>query len=325
MSQSSTSSTGRSFPTIRGRHPVFYCLLLLSIPLAAMFASLFVLRTDWFPPRAGNTYIATIGYGAKLRNASCDVLINGDSSALVGVVPETITQQTGLSACNISEFGGMEQVNGRMILETYLKNNARPRFLIFLYAPENLSPRDKWTSVSHFEGILYRLRTHPDAALVGTLLLQAKELFAFWTLGMRLAVQAFITPPLAEEVQRARETHGGWLAVPGSILTKCQTNVVLESPDADYANALRRQYGVGGTKVLVDVTPEPECEPHYDFYAARLPGVIDNSQQKYPLNLYNDSGRLHLIRSGAERFSAEIAAQISAPVTSPVDTSGKPH
>ena len=309
MSQSSNPS-GRSFPVIEGRHPIFYCILLLLIPVAAMVASLFAMRTDWFPPRAGNTYIATVGYGSRLRNVSCDVLINGDSSALVGVVPEVITRQTGLSACNIAEFGGMEEVNGRLLLDEYLKNNARPKFLVFVYAPENLTPRDRWTSVSHFEGILYKLRNHPDGALVRTLLLHPKELFQFWTLGMRLVGQAFITQPLPLAVQTARVTNRGWLAVPGAVLSRCQSGSLLRPPDANYTRALHNEYAVGGTTVMVDVTPEPVCEQDYDFYASTLPGAIDNQQQQFPIDLYNDSGRLHLIRNGAERFTGQISAQI---------------
>jgi hypothetical protein len=311
MSQPSKAA-GRSFPVILGRNPVFYCILLLLIPASAMVASLFAMRTDWFPPRAGNTYIATVGYGSQLRNASCDVLIDGDSSALTGVVPEIITRETGLSACNIAEFGGMEQVNGRLILDEYLKHNARPKFLVFVYVPENLFPQEEWTSVSHFEALLYRMRNHPDGTLVRGLLAHPKELFSFWTLGMRLVGQAFFAPALSEALLRGRETSHGWLAVPGSVLSSCLPGALVRAPNADYIRALRTQYGVASTTVLVDVTPEPVCEQDYDFYASKLPGVIDNEQQKFPIELYNESGRLHLIRQGADLFTAQIARQIMA-------------
>jgi hypothetical protein len=276
-----------------------------------MAATLFVMRTEWFPPRSGNTYIATVGYGSKLHHASCDVLISGDSSALVGVVPAVITQQTGLSACNIAEFGGMEEVSGRLLLDEYLKNNARPKILVFVYVPENLTRRDEWTAVSHFEAILYRLRNHPDGALVRALLMHPKELFSCWTLGIRLVGQAFVTRPVPMAVLKQRETDRGWLAVPGAVLTKCLPGGLRRAPSADYTNALRTEYAVGGTTVLVDVTPEPVCEQDYDFFAPRLPGAIDNRQQQFPIELYNDSGRLHLIRSGAERFTSQISAQIA--------------
>jgi hypothetical protein len=311
MSQPSKAA-GRSFPTILGRHPVFYCILLLLIPACAMVATLFAMRTEWFQPRAGNTYIATVGYGAQLRNASCDVLIDGDSSALTGVVPEIITRETGLSACNIAEFGGMEQVNGRLILDEYLQHNARPKFLVFVYVPENLFPQEEWTSVSHFEAILYRMRNHPDSTLIRGLVAHPKELFSFWTLGMRLVGQAFFTPALPEAIRRARDASHGWLAVPGSVLSSCVTEALVRSPSADYINALRTQYSVEQTTVLVDVTPQPVCDQNYDFYASKLPGLIDNEQQKFPVELYNDSGRLHLIRRGAELFTVQIANQILA-------------
>lgn len=171
----SADPIGRKFPPVHSGHPVWYCLIAVSIPLAALIGSALAMRSAWFPPRSGNTYIATVGYGASLHNVSCDVLIDGDSTAMVGVIPEVITRQTGLSSCNIAEFAGMEQVNGRLILDEFLKNNPRPKYIVFVYVPESLSPHDQWTQVSHFEAILFRWRTHPDLALLQTLLSHPKN------------------------------------------------------------------------------------------------------------------------------------------------------
>ena len=34
----------------------------------------------------------------------------------------------------------MTMVNGTSIVDDYLRHNPRPRYLVFLYAPENLAP-----------------------------------------------------------------------------------------------------------------------------------------------------------------------------------------
>ncbi len=306
-----TDSTARKFPPVLSRHPVLYCLVVVGIPIAAMIATVFIMRTAWFLPRSGNTYIATVGYAAGLHNLSCDVLIDGDSTAMVGVIPAVITRQTGLSACNIAEFAGMEQVNGRMMLNHFLANNPRPRYIVFVYPPESLKPHDQWTPVSHFEALLFRLRTQPDAAFLHSLLTHPTDILSSWTLGLRLVAQAPFHKPMSEQTLRQREEGLGWLDVPGRILTTCGQPESLTPPDPAYVAGLRSQFGVDGTKVFVDVIPEPDCEPDYDFFTPKLAGTVDNRQQKFPISLYNSGGRLHLIPEGAQRFSLQIADQIN--------------
>ena len=91
--------------------------------------------------RAGNTYVANLGYGATLYGVDCQVVVSGDSSAMVGVDPGLIRRRTGLNTCNIGEFEGMTILNGTMVVDRYLAQNAKPRFLVFRYTPEDLIPK----------------------------------------------------------------------------------------------------------------------------------------------------------------------------------------
>ncbi len=241
-------SPARKFPHVSSRHPVLYCVILLLIPLAAMVATLFIVRTSWFLLRSGNPYIATVGFGATLHNASCDVLIDGDSTAMVGIIPRIITQQTGLSSCNIAEFAGMEQVNGHLTLNQFLANNPRPKYIVFVYVPESLRSHEEWSPVSHFEAILYRLRTQPDAAFFHALLTHPGDTFSSWTLALRLAVLAPIhRSPCPPEVLAQRSVNRGWFEVPGRVLDSCQMPESYTQPDATYIDSLRRQFGANGT------------------------------------------------------------------------------
>src|SRR3954470_19452921 len=65
-------------------------MLLLAVPIA---------RTDWFVRRSQDLYFANLGDGLTLERGNCDVVIYGDSSALTGVVPAVIQEQTGLNTC----------------------------------------------------------------------------------------------------------------------------------------------------------------------------------------------------------------------------------
>ena len=57
---------------------------------------------------------------------------------MVGVIPQVIEQRTGLTACNIAEVAGVQSINGMAVTDAYLQHNQRPKYIVFLYAPEKL-------------------------------------------------------------------------------------------------------------------------------------------------------------------------------------------
>ena len=119
-----------SEPAARPRKLAVYCAALLLTPLLYMTVCFFVMRRDFFLLRTQNVYLANMGYGLRLRNADCKVLVYGDSSAMVGVDPAQLQRLTGLSACNIADYAGMLRLNGTLVLDRYLARNARPEFLV---------------------------------------------------------------------------------------------------------------------------------------------------------------------------------------------------
>ena len=71
----------------------FYLVPFFLCPILLISAAIAIVPTTWFADRSHVQYLVTMGYGAKLRNTTCDVVIYGDSSAMIGIRPEIIRKQ----------------------------------------------------------------------------------------------------------------------------------------------------------------------------------------------------------------------------------------
>ena len=311
LSESNNPSTG-NYKHSPSRIYWKYCMAALLVPAACMIAMVFYVRSDSFIARSGNTYLANMGYGMRLRGADCKILIYGDSSAMVGIDPAILTARTGLSACNIAEFAGMTILNGMIIPDEFLKKNPRPKYFVFMFAPEDLAKWDHWGVGSLYEAFLFRIRTQPNLGTAALLSRHLPYTFDFIEMAMRLTLSTAMKRTLSPADYTLREQRRGFLAVPGPPISVCDPEQHDHAPDPRWIQAIRSKYGIGGTTVLVDVVPEPTCDPSFGYYQPRVAGITDNGLHAYPISMYNGSGRLHFTAAGAQRISNEVADQIES-------------
>ncbi len=290
-----------------------YVGCVLTFPVLLLLGSTVWMMTPEYQDHAQFPSFVGLGYGSRLHGADCEVVVDGDSSALTGVVPAVIEQRTGLKTCNIADVAGVKYINGMAVLDGYLARNRPPRFLVLLFVPENLNNPRNWVEVAHFEGWFYALRFHRGRALLHRIVEDPEDFMISAELGLRTGLQWLPFPPLPPELAQARERHGGRLAEPGPPPNECAPPLRMRPPDPAWVAGLRERYSRPGTTVLIDVTPEPRCDPSFAFYALRLgPGLIDNTLQSLPLNNYTDTGRLHTGEAGAQILSERLAEQIAA-------------
>lgn len=289
---------------------LFVAAMVLS-PFLLVSGTLYWMSTAAYLRHVQYPYLANTGYGMRLRGADCQIVINGDSTAMVGVIPQIIEQRTGLKTCNIAEVAGVQKINGFMVEDTYLQHNTRPRFMVFLYAPENLVVASKWHEVSDFEGYFFRLQFHPDRDLLWSGMRDPNSLITIAELGLRTGVQWLFSRPLPPEKFHARELTAGRMPEPAQPLTQCPEVLGRREPDAAWLRSIRERYGVGGTKVLIDTTPTPDCDTTFNLYRVWLkPGMVDESLGTLPIGMYTNSGRLHTTDAGAAVLSGRLADQI---------------
>lgn len=289
-----------------------YVAVLCLTPVVLLAAAARWMASPVYREHAQYTSFTGIGYGTRLQHADCEVVIDGDSSALVGVIPAVVEQKTGLKTCNVAEMAGVRVVNGGMVLDEYLAHNRAPRLIVFQFAPNDFVPAERWKSVATFEGVYFRLQYRPDAAFVGWSLTHPEMLLDNLELGARTGLPWIREKPLPPEAFFVRERHGGWLPDEGTALTACPHAPGFRPPDAAYVAEMRAKYQTQGTKVLMESTPEPECLSDRALYAPLLARVTDAPAATLPLGDYTDSGWLHVNRAGAEANSERVAELVQA-------------
>ena len=295
------------------RHLLLFLLPFVAVPCLILAAALAIVPTPWFTQHSGSSYLANMGYAAKLHNATCDVLIYGDSSAMLSVDPAILQAKTGLSACNIAEFEGVTLMDHTLLVDRFLANNPRPRVILFLYAPEDLNIPAKWPKVSMYEAISFNLQYERNARTAKLLFQHPDEAFGWAELGMRRAIQRARAPIMAPDVLHQRENDRGIFRYEPSVAQSCSATLYPTPPDTAWIADLRSRYGVQGTHVLVDAVPAPTCDPSLDVYRKNLNGVIDNSPYPtLPVTDFLTEGRLHVNATGVEAVSSMVAAQVNA-------------
>jgi hypothetical protein len=289
-----------------------FCVGLALLPVVAMVGAVWLAKTDWFLRRGMPAYLQMMDAEWGIRGRSCDVLVYGDSAALTGLMPWIIEQESGRTTCSVAQTKGTVGVMGTEPLEGYLERNPPPQVLIFAFSPEDWRPFHHWGEVAYVEGVLQTVRHGSMREYVTSLVTHPDEAFGFATFVYKSALGA-----LAGHLNMASgAVRDGQMTLPSAAEQRCAANPEhpgpLFAPDAGYAQRLRRQFARNGTRVMLLVTPVPECDPQAAWYAAHLRGMTDNPLERWPVSLFNDIDR-HFTVEGAERFSREVGRALRTP------------
>jgi hypothetical protein len=287
-----------------------YVLLMLLIPALFLASSIPIVRSKSFPVESGDPFLLNPDYAFSLKHVDCEVVIYGDSTALTGLDPTVVSRATGLKTCNIAQARSIVEILGMLALDTYLKNNAPPKYIVMQFAPETLS-----RGRSNFfwpEGLTLLLRKRSLFVALPTLIRHPVEAYHFSIWAIKAKVASFIEPPIdfasTEAIFRSR---GGLLILPKTAETHCLNDIAYVQPRVDWVHSLRDKYAHNGTRVVINVSPLPTCSPIAAPVAAGTRDLTDNYLSLYPIGLFCDLDR-HLTLEGAERASLELAQQLVA-------------
>jgi hypothetical protein len=287
-----------------------YVLLMLIIPALFLASSIPIVRSKSFPVESGDPFLLNPDYAFSLNHVDCDVVIYGDSTALTGLDPTMVARATGLKTCNISQARSIVEILGMLALDTYLKNNAPPKYIVMQFAPETLS-RSR-SSFFWQEGLTLLLRKKSLFQALPTFIRHPVEAYDFSIWAIKAKVASLINPTFdfasTEAIFRSR---GGLLILPKPPETHCLNEIAYAPPMVDWVRMLKEQYANHGTRVLINVSPLPTCSPIATRVAADTRNVTDNSLSLYPIGLFGDLDR-HLTLEGAERASLELGEQLLA-------------
>ncbi len=288
---------------------VFYCLAIALVPLISMAGSFLIARSSWYVRHQRNSYLAISDYPFTLKNSNCDVIIYGDSSALTGVSPLVIEAATSLRTCNIAQPNTTLAIVDTFVLDSYLKNNPHPRFLIFQFTAPDFAPRDS-NGRLYEEGALQLIRHKLDLQTFRLFVRHPMQTFEFSEFILRTAlVERDWTDGTYDRAwTQIRTTHGLFTA-PGPPLKTCVGDLEVRAPDPVWIRQLRTKYSQEGTRVLVYVAPYPECDSSYDYYFEKLANLSDNRLKRFSIRMFNEKN--HFTREGADLNSKNIGEDIA--------------
>jgi hypothetical protein len=294
--------------------------LLLFAPVLLLAILLWVASTPWFMTHNAYPAMRNMGYELTLQHENCEIVLAGDSSALVAYDPEVVERLTGMKTCNVSEGSPVLSVVGSYPLDTYLSRNQRPKFLVMMFTPQIYHPSPYWLSGSDPEGYTYLLQYVRGKRLYFALRKPHKLLeYAAWV-GNRLLTDALQRlqgedpDAVAKDGGIYRREHHGQYQLPFPPETQCMRSIFHERAedvhgDPEGVAAARRKYGMDGTRVFINLSPVPSCSAMRDTYERVLAGEHDNAFEQLPITWYN-SEDVHVNETGAIHISTEVAQQI---------------
>jgi hypothetical protein len=285
-----------------------YVLTVVLIPLLFLISSIPIVRSASFPAQSGDPFLLNPDYAFNLRHVNCEIVIFGDSTALTGIDPSVVQRITGLTACNIAQSQSILEILGPLALDTYLKNNAPPKYIVMQFAPETLS-RDRkdffWA-----EGLTLLLRKKSILEALPVLARHPVEFYKFAIWAIKAKITASYRPvPDFRATEAIFQSRRGLLSLPKPPETHCTQNFPYMPPTISWVRTLKEKYSGIATRVLINVSPLPTCTPIASLVADGTRNVTDNSLQLYPIGLFCDLDR-HLSLEGAERASLAIGQQI---------------
>jgi hypothetical protein len=219
-----------------------------------------------------------------------------------------IESATSLHTCNIAQPNTALAVTGTFALDTYLKNNTPPKFLIFQFTAPDFARHDQ-NGRLYEEGVLQLTRHKFDRQTLQLFASHPMQTLEFSEFILRTALieRDWKDENYRRSWQQIQATHG-LFTPPWPALKACAATLEARPPDASRIEQLRQKYSQNGTRVLVYVAPYPECDASYDYYSARLASISDNPVRKFDIHLFNEQN--HFTRAGADLNSASIAQDI---------------
>ena len=299
---------------------IFSAFLLATVAALAAgmtYAALVIRRPD-YAQRQLDPSIDVQERPFKLIHQHCDVIIDGDSTASTGVDPRVITEQTGLSACNIASTRPIFDAVDTGPLDTYLEHNAAPKILVLQFGPEIFYRATKWENIQPYAPYVLVLRQGTFGAAMRLILLHPVQSIQVLQLFVKLQIPRSPAEDLRLQGVYARtmagfdESHGRLnLELPALIGCDAKPLELYGPLDAAWIKHLREKYEARGILTLVNSSPIPACDPQLVKFQHDLAPYLDTNTKPMPIGLYV-AGDRHMTAEGARTEAAILADQIKA-------------
>lgn len=300
-------------PPVNARRSLRLAAVIVAIPLGMLLLAAFLIVSPPYKRYLDEDWVTGAHDLYTASNRQCDVLIYGDSTAMVGIDPRIVSERTHLKACNIAPSMSSIKLVGTIPLDRYLARNPRPRYLFLQFRPSNMHPHpDPEDRRVGFDGYMPLLRYGYPAQAIRQILASPEELIGM----MHYAyVNAFITFRERRKgyVSTVQPGAGSYIILTEPPLSQCpnQVEFPLVHRDIAWVEQTRAHYAPMADKLIFDAAPTSPCNHVVEEWGRTLSGLLDNTIEVYPTGQFVDTSN-HPTREGAIRRSNEIADQILA-------------
>lgn len=291
------------------RASILYCAVLVLPCIAALFAVPMIVSTAGFANNAFFNFVPVRDYPYEVTGVDADVVIFGDSSALVGVDPLLMQSELGVSVVNLSPLLQSLIVLRDTPLAAYLQHNKPPKLIVIYVVPWNtgMPQGDGFT-----DGLITTIR-HDTAthALARALRHPVDTLNADIFLGN--LILGHLRGPRTMEAREAAWRNQGFFPLPAGrphMNAGCSLDADARLPGdfGAWPQFLVKRYQTATTRVVLYLAPVPNCQDMEQFHRAVQeiqPRPINQWQTLAPELFINDSFDAH-----PERRNVPITTQM---------------
>lgn len=239
-------------------------LLTLFTVMAVMYAvPFFLVRSAVYDRINPSFYARPLNYPFATTVRNADVLLFGDSTALLGLNPAQMSSDLGVKVLNLVNTQPSLVVNDDLTLRHYLARNRVPKLIVFYFAPWDFDYiHTDFNARPTYEGqeLLLRQGTHRELiAFARKHPLEALGYpFKFYASAWQLILHK--VAHRNQDAQLAATSGHVDNTDPTPLSSPCKfTPLLLDNIRFDGVRSLGAQYASPQTKILFYVAPVPSC------------------------------------------------------------------
>ena len=247
----------------QGQRMLRYLLTVLAVMALLYLAPFLLARSPLYDRVNPSFYAKPLNYAFETANQNADVVIFGDSTALLGINPRQMSDALGVKVLNLVNTQPSLVVNDDMSLRHYLKSNRPPRLIVFYFAPWDFDyGHVDFNARPTYEGEELLLR-HGDSAETlafvqkhpqEVILFPLKFYGTFWKFTIHHV-------PMPNQQDQLTTTRGHIDNTDPTIMqAPCEfPQYLIDNVQFSWVHDLGERYKAQGTQVMFYVAPVPSC------------------------------------------------------------------
>ncbi len=264
ISDTSTTTEPRGLASGQVDPAMLRYLLTVLCAMLLLYAAPFVLvRSSLYDSVNPSVFARPLNYAFTTAGVNADVVLFGDSTALLGVDPGQMSSTLGLKAINLVNTQPSLVVNDDMTLRRYLASNRPPKLIVFYFAAWDFNyGATNFDARPTYEGQELLLRQGTSGELFAFVKKHPSDagIFPLKFYATALEMTLHRIPHATQNAQLAA-TRGHMDNPDLSVLPdSCKfPPLAVDNIRFDWVRSLGARYATPQTKVLFYVAPVPTC------------------------------------------------------------------